>query len=353
MSGGINISYTDTVLVKSGYHDDAFTLPSDETNQINEFDGSNAISPINKDMLSTNSPGINSHQNNSPSKNISTDTNIVNIPMTKPITTRMPATGFPKTTVRSMPWLQTPMVPKNSKRRNMRIPKVVINPSFEKYAENISDPYWANIFNEGSFGKFPRGISFNNNRNILTFRRGLKVITLELSNDQSTAIEQCTEFIRVHSHIKSDIDIEIKKAQISECNSNKQRFNEITWASARRETVKRMLMLGYVNKTASSLNLSPTQRDQLVTTINSGIISGHFCSKTIHVVKSKIDEITGLAWDPHTELFSIDHSKVPAPKSTAKRELISENDYLRPEYKVANDFRPVNYQSIWEKVVGK
>ena len=243
------------------------------------------------------------------------------------------------------------MVSKNAKRRNARVQKVVINPLFEEYAEKINDPYWADIFKDGSLGKFPRGISFNNNKNILTFRRGLKVTSIELSKDHPTAIDQCTDFFRTHSYIKSDLDIENKKAQIVECNSTKQKFDEVTWGSVRRKAVKRMLILNYVNITATSLDLSSEQRDQLTTTIYLGIISGCFCSKNIFVVRGKIEEIVGLMWDPHKEKFYIDRNKVPAAKSVNVRDVITEDDYLRPDYKVVNDFRPVDYQAMWKKVI--
>jgi len=73
----------------------------------------------------------------------------------------------------SRPWANgTPKKNVGKKTANRRRKKKILNPIFAECFKIATDPFWKDKFEKASYGKFPRGFSYN--KGYLIYKRGAK-----------------------------------------------------------------------------------------------------------------------------------------------------------------------------------
>lgn len=287
------------------------------------------------------------HISNNTSISTDNDTKTSINPNTK-IHSNHPVINYPMTTVRSMPWLETPMTSGISRLRPKRSQMVVINHIFEQFIENIQDPFWVNIMKECSYGKFPRGSSFRNN--ILSSRKGTKVISEELNNDLIDGPKKCIEFFQTHCNLKSDNDILLETERLDVCGMNGPKISTMAWSDIRSGSVKQSIILDYIYKIYVERNLNRDQLNNLKTQINLGFTLKYFTSNHVNFSNGVIIDIKGLKWDHHKDEFYIDKSITNTPKMAKLKDFIDEEVYLDPKYKITPKSTHVDYAKKWLKI---
>ncbi len=265
-------------------------------------------------------------------------------------TSRRLTTNYPMTTVRSMPWLQTPALTNRSKQRNLKPENVVLYQKFEEYVDNMKDPFWADIFKQCSYGKFPRGITYRNN--VLSIKKGTKIISEELSNDVNTGIDQCLEFFKEHGCLRSDLDIKNEKEQISHCGINNKRLSELNWKSIKNKSMRNKLITEYICKISKERNLNKKQKLDLKTMINLGFILKLFSPDHVIFEHGNIIEIRGLKWDYNQAQFYLDQSLTDSSVTTKLKDYIHQKDYLDCDYKfIINESKKINYIAALQRAL--
>lgn len=82
--------------------------------------------------------------------------------------------------------------------------KEIIYKIFAECALCINDPFWIEKFNLAAVGKLPSKFTYHDG--MLTYRKGAKYITLEVSNNRAEAAYACMDFFRSHGGIFSPMD---------------------------------------------------------------------------------------------------------------------------------------------------
>lgn len=213
-------------------------------------------------------------------------------------------------------WMNEPVVQAPMKTRKTRGNKDVVHKIFAECAAITEDPFWVDKFNNASVGKLPQKFSFHDG--ILTYRKGAKCHTLEVSNNPYESAHACMEFFRSNGGIFSPTD---------EQNSLTLQYTrahavlaqqELTWADANKKVQDCMLSY-YVIDMKKIMNLDAAELEQLRQTIRLGIANKYFGKHNIHVKSNRIHSIDGLLWNKENRTFYIDPALKPKTTRTYTR----------------------------------
>lgn len=205
-------------------------------------------------------------------------------------------------------WAQTPVTTTAQNNRKIKAAKQVVNPIFAACATIITDPFWSGRFTSASVGTFPKGFSYHDD--ILSYRKGARSYTLEVSKNVHEAAPACTEFFRVYGGIFSptdqsnSFDLQVEHAQSAE---NQE---ELTWAAANKK-LQECLINNYLSTMTQVMSLTTKETDQLRQTVKMGISHKYFGKENITVANNKICAVGGLLWNPDLREFYINPELKP------------------------------------------
>lgn len=213
-------------------------------------------------------------------------------------------------------WMNEPVVQAPMKARRTRGNKEVIHKIFAECAKIIPDPFWTDKFNNAAIGKFPPKFNFHDG--IITYRKGAKCHTLEVSNNPLEAASACMEFFRSNGGIFSPLDeqnsLELQYARAHAVLTQQQ----LTWADANKKVQECMLSY-YVTDMKRVMLLRDPEVEQLRQTIRLGIANKYFGKHNIRVEGNRIHSIAGLVWNNETREFYIDPELKPNSTRTYTR----------------------------------
>ena len=253
--------------------------------------------------------------------------------------------GYAVTTGKSMSWLKTPVKQEKSKGRKPKTHAAITNPFFVECAELIDDPYWKSILTSCSINKFPKGFTFRNM--YLTVRKGTKTERILLPDSPNVAVHTIINFFRNQTGMRSNIDTARERREHTEELIDENPLEEKRWSSFSKK-VQNNMVVGFINTMTRTMNLSSLQKKKLTTLINLGFIVGYFTSDHVQIVDGAITNISGLAYNPETEDFILDITKINRKTTSSKNKVIPESVYLDPSYKPYYD-RPtyISFLNIW------
>jgi hypothetical protein len=206
-------------------------------------------------------------------------------------------------------WINEPVVQAPQRTRKTRGTKEVINKIFTDCANITSDPFWMDKFNSAATGKLPPKFSYHDG--LLTYRKGAKCNTIEVSNNPYEASHACMEFFRVNGGIFSPLDEQNSLAlQYSRAHAVLTQ-EKLTWGDANKKVQECMLSY-YVIDMKSRMNLSDMEVEQLRQTIRLGISGKYFGKHNIHVDNKRIYSVDGLLWNEELRTFYINPDIKPS-----------------------------------------
>ena len=230
-----------------------------------------------------------------------------------------PAVGtFAVTNVTFDDWMSSPTSGPKKKQRRQKAAKLVVHPIFTSCAEIVDDAFWAEKFTNASCGTFPRYFSYNNS--LLTYRKGARSYSIEVSGNPYEAASACMEFFRVHGGIFSSDDqqnsMSLQQARSQELSAN----TNLTWDSINSK-MQECVLSHYILSLREIMKLSHLEMEQLRQTIRIGINTRHLDKTSINMENNRIVTITGLLWDEGNRTFYIDPNIEPPKKrsSSSKR----------------------------------
>lgn len=218
-------------------------------------------------------------------------------------------------------WDCEPLSQSSSKTKKIRC-KEVINKVFADCAETINDPYWTERFTEASVGKFPRKFSYK--ERTLSFKKGLKYITVDIPTNPYLATEVCIDFFRNNGGLFSDLD---KQNSLElRCSSENDIPTNLTWGEINKKTQECMISY-YVTDVKPLMGLTSQEVEQLRQTIYFGVSNKYFDKDNITVEKNRIRTITGLLWNSNERIFYVDPEISPSVvRSYSRKKETSNSD---------------------------
>ena len=213
-------------------------------------------------------------------------------------------------------WTNEPVVQAPQRSRKTRGVKDVVNKIFTECAMVTQDPFWIDKFTNAAMGKFPHKFSFHDT--VLSYRKGAKCNTLEVSNNPYEAAHACMEFFRSNGGIFSPIDeqnsLELQYARAHAVLTQQQ----LTWADANKKVQECMLSY-YVIDMKALMGLNDAELEQLRQTIRLGIANKYFGKHNIRVENNRIHSINGLLWNNEARNFYINSELKPNTTRTYTR----------------------------------
>lgn len=205
-------------------------------------------------------------------------------------------------------WMNEPIVQAPQRTRKARGVKETIHKIFADCATSIEDPFWIEKFNTAATGKFPRGFAFHDG--LLTYRKGAKCHSLEVSNNPYEAAYACMEFFRSNGGIFSPLDeqnsLELQYARSQAVLTQQQ----LTWADANKK-IQECMLSHYVMEMKNVMELTDLEIEQLRQTIRLGIANKFFGKHNIRVDSNRVHSIDGLLWNNDERKFYINPELKP------------------------------------------
>ena len=171
-------------------------------------------------------------------------------------------------------------------------------------------------FNNAAIGKFPTKFSFHDGS--LTFKKGVKFLTLEVSNNPYEAAPACIEFFHANGGIFSPLDeqntVELQQARVREVINQ----DKLTWGNANKK-IQENILCYYIDDMKALMKLDNAEGEQLREVINLGIATKHFGKHNINIVGNRVHTIEGLLWNNEARNFYINPSLVPITTRTYDR----------------------------------
>lgn len=162
------------------------------------------------------------------------------------------------------------------------------------------DEAWADFFRECSFGKFPRGIRFEDNA--IKCTRKKQVFTEHLPKDPALAFEAILSVFRDRLGIKTARE---KKSAALKFDRQQEASVIQSWKDATTAASRLALVHNYIDRLASVYSLSDDERCRIIALVEVCIANKILDNDRIKVQNGKILEIEGLCFDPFTRKPSI------------------------------------------------
>lgn len=213
-------------------------------------------------------------------------------------------------------WMNEPVVQAPQRSRKTRGNKEIVHKIFADCAAVTQDPFWVDKFNNAAMGKFPHKFNFHDG--LLTYRKGAKSHTLEVSNNPYESSHACMEFFRANGGIFSPTDeqnsLELQYARAHAVLTQQQ----LTWGDANKKVQECMLSY-YVTDMKKLMDLSDPEVEQLRQTIRLGIANKYFGKHNIRVENNRIHSVDGLLWNNEIRNFYINPELKPTSTRTYTR----------------------------------
>jgi len=205
-------------------------------------------------------------------------------------------------------WGNEPIVQAPLRARKVRGVKEITHRIFADCALCIEDSFWTEKFNAAATGKFPRGFNFHDS--LLTYKKGAKCQTLEVSNNPYEAVHACMEFFRSHGGIFSPMDeqnsVELQSARSQAVLTQQQ----LTWGDANKK-IQECMLSHYVMEMKNIMKLTDREIEQLRQTVRLGIANKFFGKHNIRVDNNRIHSVNGLLWNNDERAFYVNPELKP------------------------------------------
>lgn len=222
----------------------------------------------------------------------------------------------------------------------------IVNPNFLEYAKYTNDPFWSKLFCDVAIGKLLRNFYYNGTRLIHRKMRSgkSKINEIVIHDDPEIAANQCIDFFKTYSRIRSSLD-KIKEKQIEEEILLSQKNNQLQRSDLKGKK-RDGHILNFIQNMTKTLSLTQNERKQLQTIITNGFLLGKFKNDNIVIEGCYIIDIKGLSFNEDNRIFTINNNK----KTNFKiKNFEKENEYLDSQTKLKSNYRKISLTDIWQK----
>lgn len=181
------------------------------------------------------------------------------------------------------------------------------------------DPYWQEIFEQCSMGKYPRGMSVIQNDTIcIVSGNGKNKEMISMDGDYFEIFKTLLRMFREKLGMMSERDAKKQKQEISELKESLRKGYEGSWKQIKAKKIRNALLLDFVIDCKNKYNLSQQDTNNLFSMIKLGFIFKSITSDNIEYQDGIIQNIQGLEFFEGT---SSDQSKFSFNYLNSKEDL--------------------------------
>lgn len=231
-----------------------------------------------------------------------------------------------------------PTVVTSTAARRRKKEKPILHAIFQSCAALTNDPFWKTLFNESSYGKFPRRFSYHEGE--LAYKKGVKNPKILIPSEPMEAITICRNFYRQTAGLISDLDSERENRELLSYQVIDPLEGEF---KSLKKKIRELVITDYIIAMTKKLGLTLKQQYQLTETINVGFMTGKLKKESVIYSDRAIQGITGLLYDPSTKVFSLDPSLMVSIKSakSGNNKMVDSDDIKGS----------IDFEAIWERYV--
>ncbi len=227
-------------------------------------------------------------------------------------------------------WSNVPVTNTTSKYRSKKN-KDVVNQIFADACKYCMDNYWQTLLTKASVGKLPTGFYFRDNT--LSYKKGTKIVKIELSSNPEDACSQFIEFLETNGGLSSNTDT---TNRVSLFDYSVPVTPICSWSEIKSSRLKRVYLLNFLKVLQNKYNLTNKQSLYLSDLIQCALLLGEIDNSCFKFYDGELVEITGLIYDPETQCFRLEN--------TASRSNRSNKSSRKPKS------HPPSYLSIWNTI---
>lgn len=162
------------------------------------------------------------------------------------------------------------------------------------------DAAWSEFLKECSFGKFPKGVKFEDNA--IKCTRKKQTFTEYIPKDAEKALEVIIQIFRDRLGIKTSRE---NKSASAKFNRRRAETRIQSWKDATTISARNSLIRHYVDRFSSVYFLTMKERNELLSLLELSIATKILGSDRIKVEDGKIIEIDGLMFNTFTRNISL------------------------------------------------
>jgi len=157
------------------------------------------------------------------------------------------------------------------------------------------DNAWADFLRDCSFGKFPRGVRFEDNA--IKCSRGKLVFVEYIPKDPEKAFEAILTVFRDRLGIKTARE---KKSAVLKFNRLQEAARIQSWKDAKTSASRMSLIRNYVDRVVTHYSMNDDERAALIALLEICVANKILDKDRIEIADGRIVKIEGLEFDPYT-----------------------------------------------------
>jgi hypothetical protein len=211
--------------------------------------------------------------------------------------------------------------------------KKIVYPLFADCAQFTLDPYWQQVFEECSRGKFPRGSGIDSEGKVVYFRNrtsnNRNYVSYRLKKNPEQIFKDLKRLFQEQLNFKSNRDRQEIRAELDDICKDLQESFTGSWQKIKRKKIKDPIIRRYILDLKEQYDLNDKETAEVAQIIKLGFLFNWIANDQVVYENQRIQEIKTLHFDDEERTFELDE-----PNTQSKR-----------EYKP----KPFKLSSLWEK----
>jgi len=186
-------------------------------------------------------------------------------------------------------------------------------PVFLECAELTTDPYWIQIFQECSKGKFPKGSGIDAIGSTIYFKNKINnknFITYKVSNDPEQVFNDLKKIFLSKLNIKSNKDRENTQDEIVDICKDLQESYNGQWQQIKKKKIKDPIIRRFILDLKERYNLENKETAQVAQIIKLGFLFNWITNDQVIYENQQIIDITSLHYIEEDRIFTLDEPDV-------------------------------------------
>nr|QBK87616.1 MAG: uncharacterized protein LCMAC201_05290 [Marseillevirus LCMAC201] len=215
----------------------------------------------------------------------------------------------------------------------------ILYPLFVDCAQFTLDPYWQQVFEECSRGKFPRGSGIDSEGKIVYFRNRTSnnnqrnYISYKIKKNPKQIFKDLKQLFQDHLNFKSIKDRQEIRDELDDICKNLQESFTGSWCKIKRKKIKDPIIRRYILNLKKTHNLNDKETAEVAQIIKLGFLFNWISNDQVVYKDQQILDIMTLHFDSDDRSFNLEE-----PNTLYKRE-------YKPKL--------VKLSTLWEKYIEK
>jgi hypothetical protein len=202
---------------------------------------------------------------------------------------------------------------------NQQFDKKILYTILNECAQYTLDPYWKQIFEDCSRGKFPRGCSIDNDGKILYIKKPTGINqqyqTYVLNKPPGEIFIELKKIFQEQLNLKSNRDRQIQRDEFDDICKDLQESFTSGWQKIKRKKIKDPIIRRYILELKDVYNLDDRETAEVAQILKLGFLFNWIDNDDVVYEDQRIIEIKTLHFDPEERTFELDE-----PSISLKRE---------------------------------